>query len=227
MKAVILAGGYGTRISEESAVRPKPMVEIGGKPILWHIMKVYDVHGIRDFVIAAGYKGYLIKEYFANYALHVSDVTFDLAKGEVTTHVSGAEPWRITIVDTGEGTMTGGRLRRLADYVDDERFCLAYGDCVADIDVTRQLAFHEGSGAKPCGSRSHSAGWRTRASCSRTSTRASGIRWTRSGTAWCSRTTGPRATRPGRSGSTQAPKRASCSARSRSPSRPLGSSTSS
>ena len=148
MKAVILAGGYGTRISEESAVRPKPMVEIGGKPILWHIMKIYDAHGIRDFVIAAGYKSYLIKEYFANYALHVSDVTFDLERGEVTTHVSGAEPWRITIVDTGEDTMTGGRLRRLAGYLDGPRFCLTYGDCVADIDITRQLAFHEASGAK-------------------------------------------------------------------------------
>jgi glucose-1-phosphate cytidylyltransferase len=147
MKAVILAGGYGTRISEESAVRPKPMVEIGGKPILWHIMKTYDAHGIRDFVIAAGYKGYMITEYFANYSLHVSDVTFDLERGDVTTHVSGAEPWRITIVDTGEDTMTGGRLRRLAEYLDGERFCLTYGDCVADIDITRQLAFHEGTGA--------------------------------------------------------------------------------
>jgi glucose-1-phosphate cytidylyltransferase len=147
MKAVILAGGFGTRISEESAVRPKPMVEIGGKPILWHILKIYDAHGIRDFVIAAGYKGYLIKEYFANYALHVSDVTFDLERGEVTTHVSGAEPWRITIVDTGEDTMTGGRLRRLRDYVGGERFCMTYGDCVANLDVTRQLAFHESSEA--------------------------------------------------------------------------------
>jgi glucose-1-phosphate cytidylyltransferase len=145
MKAVILAGGYGTRISEESSVRPKAMVEIGGKPILWHIMKIYDAHGIRDFVIAAGYKGYMIKEYFVNYSLHVSDVTFDLERGEVTTHVSGAEPWRITIVDTGEGTMTGGRLRRVREYLDGERFCLTYGDCVADIDVTRQLAFHESS----------------------------------------------------------------------------------
>ena len=147
MKAVILAGGFGTRISEESAVRPKPMVEIGGKPILWHILKLYDAHGIRDFVIAAGYKGYMIKEYFANYTLHVSDVTFDLGRNEVTTHVSGAEPWRITVVDTGEQTMTGGRLRRLRDYLEGERFCLTYGDCVADLDVTKALAFHESTGA--------------------------------------------------------------------------------
>jgi glucose-1-phosphate cytidylyltransferase len=147
MKAVILAGGFGTRISEESAVRPKPMVEIGGKPILWHILKIYDAHGIRDFVIAAGYKGYMIKEYFANYALHVSDVTFDLEHNELTTHVSGAEPWRITIVDTGEETMTGGRLRRVRDYLDGERFCMTYGDCVTNLDVTREIAFHESAGA--------------------------------------------------------------------------------
>jgi glucose-1-phosphate cytidylyltransferase len=146
MQAVILAGGFGTRISEESAVRPKPMVEIGEKPILWHIMKIYDAHGVRDFVIAAGYKGYLIKEYFANYALHVSDVTFDLERGEMTKHVSGAEPWRITIVDTGEATMTGGRIRRLRDYLEGERFCLTYGDCVSNIDITDQLAFHEAAG---------------------------------------------------------------------------------
>ena len=146
MKAVILAGGFGTRISEESAVRPKPMVEIGGRPILWHILKTYSAHGINDFVIAAGYKGYLIKEYFANYFLHNSDVTIDLERNEVTTHVSGAEPWRITIVDTGEDTMTGGRLRRLREYVEGERFCLTYGDCVGDIDVTEEIAFHEASG---------------------------------------------------------------------------------
>jgi len=146
VKLVVLAGGYGTRISEESAVRPKPMVEIGGKPILWHILKIYSAHGINDFVIAAGYKGYLIKEYFANYFLHNSDVTIDLERNEVTTHVSGAEPWRITIVDTGEDTMTGGRLRRLREYVEGERFCLTYGDCVADIDVTAEVAFHEASG---------------------------------------------------------------------------------
>jgi glucose-1-phosphate cytidylyltransferase len=147
MKAVILAGGFGTRISEESAVRPKPMVEIGGQPILWHILKIYDAHGIRDFVIAAGYKGYLIKEYFANYALHRSDVTFDLERDELTTHVSGAEPWRITIVDTGEDTMTGGRLARVREYLDGERFCLTYGDCVADLSITKEIEFHESSGA--------------------------------------------------------------------------------
>jgi glucose-1-phosphate cytidylyltransferase len=147
MQAVILAGGFGTRISEESTVRPKAMVEIGGKPILWHIMKIYDTHGVRDFVIAAGYKGYMIKEYFANYALHVSDVTFDLERGEMTTHLSGAEPWRITIVDTGEETMTGGRLRRLRDYLDGDRFCLSYGDTVADIDISAELEFHEAEGA--------------------------------------------------------------------------------
>jgi glucose-1-phosphate cytidylyltransferase len=147
MKAVILAGGFGTRISEESAVRPKPMVEIGGKPILWHILKIYDAHGIRDFVIAAGYKGYMIKEYFANYALHMSDVTFDLERNELTTHVSGAEPWRITIVDTGEDTMTGGRLSRVREYLDGEPFCLTYGDCVANLDITKVIEFHESSGA--------------------------------------------------------------------------------
>ena len=146
MKAVILAGGFGTRISEESAVRPKPMVEIGGKPILWHILKIFDAHGIRDFVIAAGYKGYLIKEYFANYALHMSDVTFDLERNELTTHVSGAEPWRITIVDTGEDTMTGGRLARVREYLDGEQFCLTNGDCVADLDITKEIGFHESSG---------------------------------------------------------------------------------
>ena len=146
MKAVILAGGYGTRISEESAVRPKPMVEIGGRPILWHILKIYSAHGIDDFVIAAGYRGYLIKEYFANYFLHNSDVTIDLGRNEVTTHVSGAEPWRITIVDTGEETMTGGRLLRLREYLGGETFCLSYGDCVADIDVRAEVAFHESAG---------------------------------------------------------------------------------
>jgi glucose-1-phosphate cytidylyltransferase len=147
VKAVILAGGFGTRISEESAVRPKPMVEIGGKPILWHILKIYDAHGIRDFVIAAGYKGYMIKEYFVNYALHMSDVTFDFEQDKVTTHVSGAEPWRITVIDTGEDTMTGGRLRRVREYLDGERFCLTYGDCVADIDIAGEVDFHEKAGA--------------------------------------------------------------------------------
>ena len=147
MKAVILAGGYGTRISEESAIRPKPMVEVGDRPILWHIMKIYSAHGINDFVIAAGYKGYLIKEYFANYFLHMSDVTVDLASNELTMHSSAAEPWRVTIVDTGEGTMTGGRVRRLREYIDDGAFCLTYGDCAADIDIGRLIEFHRSEGA--------------------------------------------------------------------------------
>ena len=147
MKLIVLAGGYGTRISEESAVRPKPMVEIGGKPILWHIMKLYDAHGVSEFVIAAGYKGYLIKEYFANYFLHTADVTIDLRKNAIEAHASAAEPWKVTIVDTGDGTMTGGRLKRLRDYLGDETFCLTYGDCVSDLDVTRQVAFHKERGA--------------------------------------------------------------------------------
>ena len=146
MKAVILAGGYGTRISEESAVRPKPMVEIGDKPIIWHIMKLYSAHGINDFVIAAGYKGYLIKEYFANYFLHMSDVTFNLAENAVTTHASGAEPWQVTVVDTGDGTMTGGRLKRVRSHIGDETFCMTYGDCVADIDVGALVEFHKAEG---------------------------------------------------------------------------------
>jgi glucose-1-phosphate cytidylyltransferase len=147
VKAVILAGGFGTRISEESVVRPKPMVEIGDRPIIWHIMKLYSTHGIDDFVIAAGYKSYLLKEYFANYFLHQADVTIELATNSVTTHVSGAEPWRVTIVDTGDGTMTGGRVRRVRDYLDGETFCLTYGDCVADIDISRLIEFHRSEGA--------------------------------------------------------------------------------
>ncbi|MDQ3823593.1 MAG: glucose-1-phosphate cytidylyltransferase, partial [Actinomycetota bacterium] len=147
MKAVILAGGFGTRISEESAIRPKPMVEIGDRPILWHIMKVYSAYGINDFVIAAGYKGYLIKEYFANYFLHMADLTVDLANNELTMHASAAEPWRVTIVDTGEGTMTGGRVKRLASYIGDETFCLTYGDCAAAIDIGRLVEFHRSEGA--------------------------------------------------------------------------------
>jgi glucose-1-phosphate cytidylyltransferase len=147
MKAVILAGGYGTRISEESSVRPKPMVEIGDKPIIWHIMKLYAAHGITEFVIAAGYKSYLIKEYFANYFLHQADVTIDLATNSVTTHVAGAEPWKVTIVDTGDGTMTGGRVKRVREYVGDETFCLTYGDCVSDLDITRLVEFHRSEGA--------------------------------------------------------------------------------
>ena len=147
MKAVILAGGYGTRISEESAVRPKPMVEIGDKPILWHIMKLYGANGISEFVIAAGYRGFLIKEYFANYYLHTTDVTVDLQKNTFTPHASAAEPWRVTIVDTGDGTMTGGRLRRLRDFIGGETFCLTYGDCVSDLDIASEIAFHREAGA--------------------------------------------------------------------------------
>jgi glucose-1-phosphate cytidylyltransferase len=146
VKAVILAGGYGTRISEESAVRPKPMVEIGGRPILWHIMKIYAAHGIDEFVIAAGYKGYLIKEYFANYFLHHADVTFDLAAGTQDVLTSAAEPWKVTVVDTGEGTMTGGRLKRVADRIGGDTFCVSYGDCVADVDVRALVDFHRDEG---------------------------------------------------------------------------------
>ena len=145
MKAVILAGGFGTRISEESAVRPKPMVEIGGHPILWHIMKIYSAHGIGEFVICAGFKGNQIKEYFANYVLNTSDVTFDLAANEIERHASTGEAWKVTVVDTGEDTMTGGRLKRIAPYVDDT-FCMTYGDCVSDIDVRALVAYHREHG---------------------------------------------------------------------------------
>lgn len=147
MKAVILAGGRGTRLQEETVVRPKPMVEIGGRPILWHIMKTYAAHGINDFVVCLGYKGYLIKEYFLNYRLHAADLTVDLAAGAVTFHRPPVESWRITLVDTGEDTETGGRLRRIAPYVrDDEAFCMTYGDGVADVDVTALVAFHRRHG---------------------------------------------------------------------------------
>jgi len=148
MKCVILAGGLGTRISEETASRPKPMVEIGGKPVLWHVMKIYSSHGIRDFVICAGYKGYVIKEYFANYFLHMSDVTFDMEKNSMEVHEKHAEPWRVTIVDTGDGTMTGGRLKRIAPYVGNETFCMTYGDGVGDVDVTGAVAAHRTSSKK-------------------------------------------------------------------------------
>jgi glucose-1-phosphate cytidylyltransferase len=147
MKAVILAGGLGTRISEETHLKPKPMIEVGGKPILWHIMKIYSAHGINDFVVCCGYKGYLIKEYFANYFLHMSDVTFDMAKNEMQVHQQKAEPWRVTLVDTGENTMTGGRLKRVADYLrDEEAFCFTYGDGVADVDISRLVDFHRAHG---------------------------------------------------------------------------------
>jgi len=142
MKAVILAGGMGTRISEETTVRPKPMVEIGGRPILWHIMKIYSAHGINDFVVCLGYKGYMIKEYFANYFLHMSDVTFDMHYNQMQIHENKAEPWRVTLVDTGDSTMTGGRLKRVKRYLTDENFCLTYGDGVGDVDITKLLAFH-------------------------------------------------------------------------------------
>ena len=147
MKLVVLAGGYGTRISEESSVRSKPMVEIGTKPILWHIMKMYSAHGVNDFVIAAGYRGYVIKEYFANYFLHTADISVDLRANAVETHSTTAEPWRVTVVDTGEGTMTGGRLKRVREFVGDETFCLTYGDCVANLDVTGEVKFHREAGA--------------------------------------------------------------------------------
>jgi glucose-1-phosphate cytidylyltransferase len=145
MKAVILAGGLGTRLSEETAVRPKPMVEIGGRPMLWHILKIYSSHGIHDFVICAGYKGYLIKEYFANYFLHMSDVTFDMANNTMEVHQKHAEPWRVTIVDTGDETMTGGRIKRIAPYIK-EPFCCTYGDGVGDIDIASLIRFHHASG---------------------------------------------------------------------------------
>jgi glucose-1-phosphate cytidylyltransferase len=142
MKAVILAGGFGTRISEESSVRPKPMVEIGGEPILWHIMKIYSAHGINDFVVCLGYKGWMIKEYFADYYMRVSDVTFDIRNHRVEVHRNGAEPWRVTLVDTGAATMTGGRIKRVRDYVGGEAFCLTYGDGVCDVDIGELVAFH-------------------------------------------------------------------------------------
>jgi glucose-1-phosphate cytidylyltransferase len=148
MKAVILAGGFGTRLSEETGVRPKPMVEIGGRPIIWHIMKIYSAYGINDFVVAAGYKSHLLKEYFATYFLRMSDVTFDLASDTVTTHSSAAEPWRVTIVETGDETMTGGRIKRLAGHLGEEAFCLTYGDCLADVDIARLVEFHREQGAE-------------------------------------------------------------------------------
>jgi glucose-1-phosphate cytidylyltransferase len=146
MKTVILAGGMGTRISEESHLKPKPMVEIGGKPIIWHIMKIYSAHGLRDFIVCLGYKGYVIKEYFANYFLHMSDVTFDMGSNKMTVHQASAEPWRVTLVDTGDLTMTGGRLRRVREYLGDEDFCLTYGDGLGDVDVRKLVAFHHSHG---------------------------------------------------------------------------------
>ena len=147
MKAVILAGGLGTRISEETHLKPKPMIEIGGKPILWHIMKLYSAHGINDFIVCCGYKGYIIKEYFANYFLHMSDVTFDMENNEMQVHQRKAEPWRVTLVDTGEETLTGGRLKRVTDYVkDEEAFCFTYGDGVANVNMSSLIDFHKKHG---------------------------------------------------------------------------------
>lgn len=143
MKAVILAGGFGTRISEESHTKPKPMIEIGGKPMLWHIMKIYSAHGINDFIICLGYKGYVIKEYFANYFLHMSDVTFDMSNNNMEVHNNHSEPWKVTLIDTGANTMTGGRLKRVKDFVDDETFCFTYGDGVSDVNIKELIEFHK------------------------------------------------------------------------------------
>ena len=147
MKAVILAGGLGTRLSEETDLKPKPMIEVGGRPILWHIMKIYSAHGINNFIICCGYRGYLIKEYFANYFLHMSDVTFDMTKNSMEVNQKRSEPWRVTLVDTGESTLTGGRLKRVVEYVKDEsEFCFTYGDGVGDIGVTKLIQFHKSKG---------------------------------------------------------------------------------
>jgi glucose-1-phosphate cytidylyltransferase len=147
MKVVILAGGLGTRISEETHLKPKPMIEIGGRPILWHIMKMYSAHGVDDFVICCGYKGYVIKEYFANYFLHMSDVTFDMSNNHMQVHQGNAEPWKVTLVDTGDDTLTGGRLKRVASYLEgEEAFCFTYGDGVADVDISKLISFHKQHG---------------------------------------------------------------------------------
>ena len=147
MKAIILAGGLGTRISEESSTKPKPMITVGGKPIIWHIMKMYSHHGINDFVICCGYKGYMIKEYFANYFLHMSDVTYDIENNSMRVHEKRVEPWKVTLVDTGENTMTGGRLGRIAEYIkDEESFCMTYGDGVSDVDISSTINFHKQHG---------------------------------------------------------------------------------
>jgi glucose-1-phosphate cytidylyltransferase len=146
MKAVILAGGLGTRFSEETGIKPKPMIEIGGKPILWHIMKIYSAHGINDFIICTGYKGYVIKEYFANYFLHTSDITFHLDDNTTEVHLRRTEPWKVTVVDTGEATMTGGRLKRVANYLSGDTFCFTYGDGVGDVNIGELIAFHKKRG---------------------------------------------------------------------------------
>jgi glucose-1-phosphate cytidylyltransferase len=147
MKVVILAGGWGSRLAEETHLKPKPMIEIGGRPILWHIMKLYSTHGLREFIICCGYKGYMIKEYFSNYFLHMSDVTFDIAKNSIEVHQRYAEPWKVTVIDTGSHTLTGGRLRRVKDYVkDEEAFCLTYGDGVSDVNISTLIEFHKNHG---------------------------------------------------------------------------------
>lgn len=148
MKAVILAGGLGTRLSEETAIKPKPMVEVGGQPILWHIMKIYSAHGINDFIICCGYKGYFIKEYFANYFLRMSDVTFDMRFNQMNIHAGKAEPWRVTLVDTGESTLTGGRLKRVREHIGNETFCFTYGDGVSNINITELIQFHKTQGTQ-------------------------------------------------------------------------------
>lgn len=146
MKAVILAGGLGTRLSEETSIKPKPMVEVGGQPILWHILKIYSSHGVNDFVICCGYKGYMIKEYFANYFLRMSDVTFDMRFNQMNIHNGKAEPWRVTLVDTGEDTLTGGRLKRVREHIGNETFCFTYGDGVSDVNITKLIEFHHQQG---------------------------------------------------------------------------------
>ena len=151
MKAVILAGGLGTRLSEETHLRPKPMVEIGGKPILWHIMKLYSYYGVHDFIICCGYKGYVVKEYFANYFLHMSDVTFDVAENSMEVHKRNAEPWKVTLVDTGENTQTGGRLKRIAGFLhSEETFCFTYGDGLSNVNISQSIAFHEQHKTRYC-----------------------------------------------------------------------------
>jgi len=146
LKAVILAGGLGTRISEESHLKPKPMIEIGGKPIIWHIMKIYSSHGVTEFIVCLGYKGYIIKEYFANYFLHMSDVTFDMGNNKMEVHQASADPWRVTLVDTGEATMTGGRLKAVAAYIGEDPFCFTYGDGVSDVNIGRLIEYHRNEG---------------------------------------------------------------------------------
>ena len=159
VKTVILAGGFGTRLSEETVVRPKPMVEIGGRPILWHIMKMYSHHGFRDFVVCLGYKGYVIKEYFSNYFLHMSDVTFDMRDNSMEVHQHAAEPWRVTLVDTGADTQTGGRIKRVADYIGSEPFMVTYGDGVADLNLADLLAFHRAHGRQATVTRDPAVAW--------------------------------------------------------------------